>query len=456
MGFLQRFLGLELVERPVVTLTSPIDLAIDRIIHARENPRSGNWQNRIPSVSQALSVPSIHRAVVLISSTTGMLSMQAFRNGSVMDDPPRLVVRPDPDEAPGTFYQQTAANLAKYGEYVWWIASRDGDGNASALVNVPLHELKVEPNPDDRRRSRYRWGSTNSTRWTPTNPDGQFVHRKYALAAPFDLRGEGPLQMAKAATSIAVEAQTWAANFYEGGKPRDIVKWARELDPTPRDDMGELNLETGLSEAERLKAQYIARDSNTPIVIDDRIDSITHPAIDEQTAHLLNARKEIRGDAALMFGIAGHFVEYVQSGTSLTYQTLETAFTELVRVCLQPLYLEPIEQDMSDLLPRTTTGRFNVRGFLRADVKTRFEVHGIAIPLGIYDAAYAQREEGIAPGDVEFAPIPFAPPQATPGPIRQMSGAVRCPKGHLLAELASAPYRFTCPKSDCKAVVVAA
>lgn len=422
------FLGMTLVDRPVErALSSTVEDAIDTIIHRREHQRWGAW--RVPTVAEAMSVPAINRAVTLISSTTGMLSMQGFRNGDLMDEPPVLIQRPDPHEAPGVFYEMTAANHAKYGEFVWLIASRDGDGRANALINVPLNELQVDDNPDNRLFPKYKWGSYSGTRWTPANQSGIFVHRKYAGTEPYALRGDGPLQRSKAAVSIAVEAQTWAANFYgDGGKPRDVIKHSGTLDPTLRDEVGEPDPDAGLSEADRLKAQYIARDNNTPIVIDQAIDSITHPTIDEAGAQMLDSRIHQRGDAALMFGLPGHFVEYVQSGTSLTYQTLETAFTELVKVCLQPLYLEPIEQAMSDLLSRSTVARFNVKGFLRADVKTRYEVHGIAIDKGIYGPEYAQKEEGIVAGDVEYAPIPFSPPAALPSPIRKVAMRdVRCP-----------------------------
>jgi phage portal protein BeeE len=454
MGLLEatrQFFGISLVERPSVTLSTPIEDAVDKIIHAREHPRSGAW--RLPTVPEALGVPAIQRAVALISSTTGMLSMQGYRNGELMPNPPRLIVRPDPFESPYTFYATTAAQSAKYGEFVWYIAARDSDGIAQALVNVPLQELRVDRNREDRLRPRYKWGNKEGTRYSPANPTGQFVHVKYPLSEPFALRGEGPLQLGQVAVSIAVEAQIWAANFYGGGgHPSDIIKHGGILDPTLRDALNEPDPENGLSEADRLKSQYIARDSNTPIVIDQSIDSITPGRIDEGGAQMLEARLHQNGDAARLFGLPGKFVEYVQSGTSLTYQSLESAFTDLVKTCLQPLYLEPIEQAMSDLLTRSTVARFNVKGFLRADIKTRYEVHGIAIDKGIYGPDYAQREEGILPGDVEYAPVPVAVPGTIPYTIPRAASAVRCPScNKLIARTLGPGSEIDCPR--CKAEV---
>lgn len=421
-------------------------------VNARIPNRPKVWT--APSVPVALSVPAIQRAVSLISSTTGMLTMQAYRNGVVMDRPPNIVVRPDPDQTPYAFFSTAAANMAKYGEVVWWIPTRDADGLPAALVNVPLRELLVTFNADDRRRPHYRWGKEEGTRYSPANPTGAFVHVFYPLGEPYALRGYGPLQLCNAAVSVAVEAQEWAANFYgTGGWAREIIKHAGELDPTRRDAQG-LADPDGLAEAERLKADWMYRDNNTPAVIDQRIESISTNPVDPQSAQMLEARLHNNGDVARMFSMSGHWVEYVQRGTSLTYQSLEMAFTELVRTCLQPLYLEPLEQAVSDLLTRSTVSRFNTKGFLRADVKTRFDVHGIAIDKGIYDAEYARREEGIDPGDVEFAPVPAPQPTAIPQYIPAVGTvlAVRCPKcNKFLAKSLGSGSELDCPR--CKAEV---
>lgn len=384
---------------------------------------------RVPSVRQALGVPSINRAVSLISSTTGMLSMQGFQRGAEMADPPRLIVRPDPYQTPQAFYSGTAGCMAKYGEFVWFIAARGSAGLPSALVVVPLNELDVRDNPDDRLLPRYKWGSKTGTRYSGANPTGNFVHEKYPGGEPLALRGEGPLQMCRAATSVTVEAQEWAANFYaDGGNPSVVIKHAGELSGLRLDpDTYEPDDVNGLNEAERLRAQWVERPHNVPRVIDQNIESVDYHQPNQSGAQMLEARHHQNGEAARMFGIPGTLLEYQASGMSLTYQNLEDEFTKLIRTCLQPIYLESIEQAMSDLLPRSITSRFNVDGFLRADIKTRFEVHQIAISAGIYDADYAKQQEGILPGDVEYAPVPFSPPAAFAVPrAASLNAELRC------------------------------
>jgi phage portal protein BeeE len=430
------------------------DSAIGILQRLTATSRIGVW--RRVSVREALGVPAIHRAVVIISSTTGMLSVQAYRNGVLMEEPPRLVTRPNPYETPGAFYGGTAGDMAKYGEFVWWIASKDADDLAAALVRVPLNELTVEENPDNRLMPKYKWGTKTGTRYSGANPAGRFVHVKYPLAEPFALRGEGPLQLCGVANSVAVESQNWAGNFYgEGGHPATVIKKAGILSATLLDPVTMLPDPDGVSEADILRNQVIGRSNNTAMVIDDTIDSIEFKSPNTVGAQMLDARQFNNGDAAREYGIPGPLLEYQQQGSSLTYQNRTDLKGHLLEMCLMPLYLEPIEQAMSDLLTRSTVARFNVKGFLRADIKTRFEVHGIAIDKGIYDPAYAQREEGIAPGDVEYAPAPFAAPAAIPSPITKTASMrdVRCDQCGRLIVRAAGPVEGVC--RHCKRPVAA-
>lgn len=378
-----------------------------------------------PTIREALSVPAISRAVTLIANTTGSLTVQAFRAGAVLAETPRVIARPDPFSTPRDFYRDVAWNMASRGEAVLWIAKRDAQGYATALVNVPLHELKVEDNPANRLFPIYRWGGMEGRRYSPVTPDGEFVHITYAKE-PGALRGVGPLQLCDAAVSVSVEAQAWAANFYgDGGNPSVVIKHAGELSPEEDED--------GLNEADRLRAQWVDRPNNVPRVIDQNIESVEYKQPTEAGAQMLDSRQYQNGDAARMFGMPGALVEYNSPGSSLTYQNLADIWVQFVRGCLAPNYLEPIEQAFSDLLPRQTMVRFRVQGLYRADAKTRWDIYKLMLDvLGQERAAeVAMVEEDLAPGNPEVAPVPFAPPAAIPTRLPEVRTAapeseVRC------------------------------
>ena len=125
---------------------------------------------------------------------------------------------------------------------------------------------------------------------------------------------------------------------------------------------------------------------------------------------------------------------------------------EFQQGCLSPYYLEPIEQEMSDLLARSIVARFNLNQLLRASAKERMEVHEIAIKSGIYSAEVAAQEEGYRPGAVDYMPVPFAPPQAFPNllPPNRTMREVRCPKCNRLAGRFSGEYETVCDRCGTK------
>jgi phage FluMu protein Com len=112
------------------------------------------------------------------------------------------------------------------------------------------------------------------------------------------------------------------------------------------------------------------------------------------------------------------------------------------------------------------TGRFNVDGFLRADIKTRFEVYELGVAKsGILTVEDARRIEGLDAGNVETAPVPQALPSSIPTiPVARAAEEVRCTErfavrgmmrncGYLFGRIA-APYELKCPR--CKSMVTAA
>lgn len=446
-----------LEERPLVPLRQrsldwgnypPLDAQIAAL---RGSARSSPW--RPASIVEALSYPAIFRAVTFISNTVGTLTLQAYRNGQRLPDEerPRVMIRPNPLTTPREFFRQTAWDAATTGEWWWWTAVRDPvSGAAISVVPVPPREVQVEEDPNDPRYPIIRWRN----RVMPNRDMRQGVMSRRSG----ELRGMGPLQACGAAVSVAVEAQEWAANFFAGGGyPSIHIKSAIPLGEDPDDP-------DGLTEAEHMAAEWMAKPHNLPRVTDPRIEDISEIEANPQGAQMLQAREFQNGDAARMFGIPGSLLEHVTPGSSLTYQNVGQEFDKFVRVCLAPDYLEPIEQEFSDLLARDTVSRFNTKALLRADVKTRYDVHAIAIDKGIYPAEQASAEEGYVPGelasDVEFAPVPASVPSATPPVVleraRPALAEVRCAgqlvlRGRLQAcdrklGMLAPPYEVACPR----------
>jgi HK97 family phage portal protein len=379
---------------------------------------------RVAGLREALGVPAIFGAVTMISNLTGSMSMEAFR-GEVQvspEDRPRIIVSPDPFTIPREFYRMTAYNLATRGEAWWWIAMRDGDGNPISVLNINPAEIDITDNPDDLRYPIIKWRDKRM----PNEDMRQLVYSR----EPGSLRGQGPLQICGAAISVAVESQEWAANFFaDGGVPSIVIKAAGELSGDP------INDPDGYSEMQRLANQWMDKPHNTPRFIDQGIESVTEVGKTEEGAQMLQARAYQNVDVATMFNMNATLLNAAVSGSSLTYQNVGSKFDEFVRMCLQPNYLEVIEQTMTDLCVRQIVARFNKDTLTLADIKTRYDVYAVGIASGIIDAAEARSFEGLAPGDVENAAVPFAPPAAIPSslPIQMRSEPVefRCSGQHV-------------------------
>lgn len=355
--------------------------------------RLGSWNP--PSIREALSVPAVFRACTLISNTVGMLLMQAFRDGRLLADQPALCTRPGLDGTARDFWRDTAWGLATRGEFLWRIVDRNlEDNRPRKLMILPPAEVQVAWNTRVPFLREYRW------RDMELNP--QDVIHGFFARDPWGLRGFGPLQLCGAALSAAVEAEEWAARFFsEGGAPATVGKVPGRL---TRD------------ESLRLKDQYLQRGDyapgegqvasvgNTFRVADSGMDIVSHQ-VNPESAQLLESRQHSSGNAATMFGLNAHLLNYSNPGSSLTYQNIGEVFSDAVRTSIKPGYMVPIEDAVSDALARGTTARFNTDELFRADIKTQADVYSTLVTAGM-QAEEAARRVGFDES-AELAPMPL-------------------------------------------------
>lgn len=423
-----RLLAIEPWHEPLRTLSDDEEALQAAISAARANRQSAVRPWRPSTLREALGVPAVFSAVTMISNVVASLTLKAYYNGSPVpdDERPRVIVRPNPFTTAREFLRELAYSQATRGEGWIKVAKRDGDGNAMSVLPLFAPEVQIEDNGDPLRPT---------IRWRGQAQDNDDMRQIILSREPPSLRGQGPLQVCGAAISVAVEAQEWAANFFaDNGVPSINLHSEPELTA---------------GEAQALREQWLNTPPNTPQVTSGPL-TLREVGANVPAAQMLDSRLMSVGDVARMFQMPGSLLEYSTPGSSLTYQNIATEFDKFLRGCLLPNYLEPIEQAMSDLLPRSWVCRFNTDALLRADIKTRFEVYESAITKsGVLTVEEARAKEGMAPGDIENAPVPFAPPQALPssippGPPITLAD-FRCPSCHRkLAEQAGSGTQITC------------
>lgn len=387
MSFLQRF-SIWLTE-PLEQRTEPAldpDIYypdIDTQLYARQRAQAGTVPNA--TIRQALGIPAVFRAVTLLATVTATLLLREYVNGREIVPAAPVLRRPQREWTYRDFIRDTVFYGAGYGESIWIVTERDAAGFASNFAAVRPDRIKSDW--DGIRHDWYTY-DRNGKRFDYRRED--IVHITPFFRDPGDGRGRGPLQMCGVATNVAVEAEHWASRFFVGSIPSIFLE---SKVPLAGDDPA------------NIKDRWMTDPPNTPKVgygIEPHVLDIN-----PEGSQLTQVRMQSRGEVALMFGISGRLLEYMESGSSITYANVGDLATELVRLSLSPTYLEPIEAAFSDQRPRGTEVRFDVDGFQRADAKTRYEIHEKAVALGIYDNEEAARKEGERGTFSEVIPAPL-------------------------------------------------
>jgi phage portal protein BeeE len=108
-----------------------------------------------------------------------------------------------------------------------------------------------------------------------------------------------------------------------------------------------------------------------------------------------------------------------ETGKSMTYANVEQQSLNLVTYTLRP-YLTKLESAFSLMLPRPQYVRFNLDALLRADLKTRYEAHQIALASKFKTPDEVRDLEELPPlTDEQKAEILKASPKPRPAPPRE-------------------------------------
>lgn len=347
------------------------------------------------TVTRALTLPSVYRAVEISAGICSTLGVQAVRGLTPLKVQPSIVLQPDPWRDLSSWIERNVVSLATDGN-AFLRKHRTGPGSvASAEVLDPF-------------LTHVRWKKGTKSYTTFDHRAGRFIDlgaddviHIWGLQIPGRTRGLGPIEACRASLGSALDVRDYASQWFQDGDiPSGVLSSDQNLDP------GSV-------------AMYRAIWAN-PAVFDDQPDATTinrrlGPSVrvlgkglsyspvmlKPEDAQWIEAQNWGVLDVARLFGIPGDYLLASVQGSSLTYANLQMIDTQLLRVTLLPKYLRKIEAALTSLLGPGVQARFTLSDYLRPDDKTRAEIHRTYIDAGVLspqDVRDAERIPGTAPG----------------------------------------------------------
>lgn len=360
------------------------------------------------TLADALEMPAVIRAVQLICSLIAEFQPIAYRDGTPVPEQPRLLTQPAPFGTRYQFLYQTiysqlamAGSAGTGGDAYWLVVDRDElDLPRSAIVLDP-GEVRIEW--DDRRfLPVYTWREQRVGSRSSDVPARDFLHLTIGRP-PGALHGRSPLIAGLGALAVVDAAERYALGFFEtSGIPSVVIKAAGKGSP---------------AEAAKLKAQWMAAHAGpeaTPAVMFEGNTGkleLEYPSVDAEKAQLQQARDRGTTIVAILLGIPAPLLHVMTSGATITYTNAGGALDEFVRATAQPVYLTPLEEYLSTLVPRTQTVRFGTNELYRIDLAGRLNAYAVGIASGVLSAPEARMFEGWpATSPIESVPAYAATP----------------------------------------------
>ncbi len=195
---------------------------------------------------------------------------------------------------------------------------------------------------------------------------GNLKHVK-GLTQPGALRGINPIEAARQSISIALEAQDFAARFYNNGAHLSGVI------TTPQ----HMDQENAKALLDKFGRDHSGTNAHKPGLLD--AGATWQPiSITPEQAQFLETRRYQDADIAGKLFLLDPTLLGIPVSISETYANLEQRGIHLITYTLLR-WMVRLEDFFTDLLPAGQYMKFNVNGLLRADLLTRYQAHQMAL-----------------------------------------------------------------------------
>jgi HK97 family phage portal protein len=353
-------------------------------------------ESRALGIGDYLGIPAVARARQLITSLVAELEPVAIRDGYPLVDQPRVLTRPAPEITRQAWLEELAGSLFDRGNAILWqpVSGRNGTGWPDVSIVLPFDDVQISWADESRLARKYEWAGRELV------PGRDVVHVAIGRRAG-ELVGHSPLEAIEDALARILAAEIYAGDFFTSGAvPSVTLKFDGELTDAKSD---------------AVKAKWIENHRDRSPAILPKGWDLDETGTDPSTSQLLETRKYGTLEVARGLGIfPAELLLAELGGSSLTYQNVSEALMTFARITLQPVYLAPLEEALSDLLPSTQAVRFNTSELERLGTSARYAAYQTGLTAGFLTPEQIDRWEGWDRSVAPPVPAPLAPTPVAP------------------------------------------
>lgn len=410
------------------------------------------WTGLGVSPEVALNFIAVYQCVRVLSNTFAMLPLKLYRRladggkEEAVDHPlyRTFHLLPNPDMTSYVWRKRAMQDLATWGNHFSEI-TRDPLGGASLW---PIRPDRIE----------VKWGANGRKTYTYLSPvtgrkelkPGTVFHMQGQTSD--GLVGSSPISELRRTLRHARSSEDYGRSVFDNGaRPAVVLSHPATLSDPAIKRLG--------AQMDELRG---SRNAGKTVVLEEGL-TVTEVGFPPEDAQFLQTSLALHRLIYGAYGVPPHKVADLERAT---FSNIEHQSLEFIQDGIMPwLVNAEMEFTVQIIDPSDDVfAEFLVDGYLRGDAKSRAEAYAIRWQHGTLNPNEWRRKENENPiegGDTYYVPVNYQPAVAAALPTPEdeptltvvKSAEVRCPNGHLLAELATPPYRFTCGK--CKAVAAA-
>ncbi|WP_180357912.1 phage portal protein [Streptomyces sp. NP160] len=327
------------------------------------------------SVETALSMSAVYRSVDILCTSVSQLELGVWRGISELKNVPAVVARPDVNLSLSSFLKRTVMSLAGNGN-AYWRLLKDDAGAPVQNIEV-LNPSSIVIGYEDGKKVYHYSGYTKPV----TFQAWEIKHLKLMEVFGSDY-GLGPIQAVRVELRGALEMRKYADNWFtEGSIPTGVLAAKDYID-------GE--------QADEYRKRWEANQAKRGVAVLGNGMTYSPILLSPADAQFLENQAFTITQIARLFGIPANYLLAEINGNAMTYQNMEQVDTAFLKYTLTA-YLREIEEAFTDVLPRGQRARFKVQGFLRADDRTRADVHEKYKNMGVLTTEEIRISEGWGP-----------------------------------------------------------